>query len=98
MSAPRHPSGFGVRFYSVRLSVRDVLAVLELLGVSRSYGTVSNWTHDLAEPQDDPPTAEVSQVAVDENQIGADGEDKWLYAAVDTESKYLLEIDVYSCR
>jgi transposase-like protein len=64
------------------LSVREVAAVLEVLGVDRSHGAVWNWTHDLA----------------DEKQIEVDGEEKWLYAAIDTESKLLLEIDVYSRR
>jgi len=41
--------------------------------------------------------AEPSWVAVDEKQIKVDGEKKWLYAAIDTESKLLLDIDVYSC-
>jgi hypothetical protein len=36
------------------------------------------------------------QVAVDEKQIEVDGETRWLYAAIDTESKLLLEVDVYS--
>ena len=35
-------------------------------------------------------------VAVDEKQIEIDGEKKWLYAAIDTESKLLLEIDLFS--
>ena len=89
---------FGVRLHSMGLSVREVAAVLELLGVDRSHGAVWNWTHDLAESQADPPTAEPSRVAVDEKQIEVDGEEKWLYAAIDTESKLLLEIDVYSRR
>ncbi len=33
---------------------------------------------------------------MDEKQIEVDGEKKWLYAAIDTESKLLLDIDVYS--
>ena len=89
---------FGVRLHSMGLSVREVTAVLELLGVDRSHGAVWNWTHDLAESQADPPTAAPSRVAVDEKQIEVDGEEKWLYAAIDTESKLLLEIDVYSRR
>ena len=89
---------FGVRLHSMGLSVREVAAVLELLGVDRSHGAVWNWTHDLAESQADPPTAAPSRVAVDEKQIEVDGEEKWLYAAIDTESKLLLEIDVYSRR
>ena len=71
---------------------------LDLLGVDRSHGAVWQWTHDLAEAQADPPTAEPSRVAVDEKQIEVDGEKKWLYAAIDTDSKLLLDIDVYSRR
>jgi len=40
----------------------------------------------------------IARVAVDEKQIKVDGEKNWLYAAIDTESKLLLEIDVYSRR
>ena len=43
-------------------------------------------------------TASPSRVAVDEKQITVDGEKKWLYAAIDTESKRLLEVDVFSRR
>jgi hypothetical protein len=31
-----------------------------------------------------------------EKQIEVDGEKKWLYVAIDTESKLLLKIDVFS--
>ncbi|WP_254532729.1 IS6 family transposase [Natrinema gelatinilyticum] len=89
---------FGVRLHSMRLSVREVVAVLELLGIDRSHGAIWNWTHTLSEAQSDPPTAQPSRVAVDEKQIEVDGEKKWLYAAIDTESKLLLEIDVFSRR
>jgi|GEM_PF-107833 len=89
---------FGVRLHSMGLSVREVVAVLDLRGVDRSHGTVWNWTHDLAESQADPPMAAPSRVAVDEKQIKVDGEKNWLYAAIDTESKLLLEIDVHSRR
>jgi len=89
---------FGVRLHSMGLSVREVAAVLDLLGVDRSHGAVWNWTHDLAEAQVDPPTAKPSRVAVDEKQIEVDGEKKWLYAAIDTDSKLVLDIDVYSRR
>jgi len=54
--------------------------------------------HTLSEAQSDPPTAESSRVAVDEKQIEVDGEKKWLYAAVDVDSKLLLEVDVFSRR
>jgi len=67
-----------------------------LWGVDRSHGAVWKWVHTLSEAQSDPPTAEPSRVAVDEKQIEVSGEKKWLYAATDTDSKLLLEIDVFS--
>jgi transposase-like protein len=80
------------------LSVREVVAVFELLGIDRWHGAIWRWTHRLAETQSDPAMAAPSRVAVDEKQIEVDREEKWLYAAVDTESKLLLDIDIYSCR
>jgi len=89
---------FGVRLHTAGLSIRETVAILELLGVDRSHGAVWNWVHTLSEAQSDPPTATPSRVAVDEKQIEVDGEKKWLYAAIDIESKLLLEIDVFSRR
>ena len=89
---------FAVRLHSMGLSVREVEGVLDWLGVDRCYQAVWNWKEKLAETQSDPPTAEPSRVAVDEKQIEVDGEKKWLYAAIDTDSKLLLEVDVYSRR
>ena len=53
--------------------------------------------HALGEPGR-PATAEPSRVVVDEKQITVDGEKKWLYAAVDADSKLLLNIEVFSRR
>jgi transposase-like protein len=89
---------FGVRLHTAGLSIRETVAILDLLGVDRSHGAVWNWVHTLPEAQSDPPTAEPSRVAVDEKQIEVDGEKKWLYAAVDVDSKLLLEVDVFSRR
>jgi len=89
---------FGVRLHTAGLSIRETVAILDLLGVDRSHGAVWNWVHTLSEHQSDPPTASPSRVAVDEKQIEVDGEDKWLFAAIDTNSKLLLEIDVFSRR
>jgi len=89
---------FGVPLHTVGLSIRETVAILDLLGVDRSHDAVWNWVHTLSEAQSDPPTASPSRVAVDEKQIEVDGEKKWLYAAIDTESRLLLEIDVFSRR
>jgi len=89
---------FGARLHAAGLLIRETVAILELLGVDRSHGAVWNRVHTLSESQSDPPTAAPSRVAVDEKQIEVDGEKKWLYAAIDTDSKLLLEIDVFSRR
>jgi len=89
---------FGVRLHSMGLSLREVEGVLELLDVDVCFQAVWNWKEKLAEEQSDPPTVEPSRVAVDEKQIEVDGEKKWLYAAIDIESRLLLEVDVYSRR
>ena len=89
---------FAVRLHSMGLSVREVEAVLDWLGVDRCYQAIWNWKEKLAETQHDPPTATPSRVAVDEKQITVDGEKQWLYAAIDLESRLLLEIDVFSRR
>jgi transposase-like protein len=60
------------------LSVREVEAVLDWLGVDRCYKAVWNWKEKLAETQRDPPTTTTSQVTVDKRQIKVDGEKQWL--------------------
>lgn len=47
----------------------DRRAGMAWLDVDRSHGAVWNWTHELSESQNDPPTAEPSRVAVDEKRI-----------------------------
>jgi len=89
---------FAVRVHSMGLSVREVEAVFDWLGVDRSFQAIWNWKETLADTQSDPPTASPSRVAVNEKQIEVDGEKKWLYVAIDTGSKLLLEVDVYSRR
>ena len=72
------------------LSLRGVVAVLNLLWSDRSHGAVCNCAHNLAEAQSDPQTVEPSWVAIDV-------EAKWLHAAIDTDSKCILDINVYTC-
>jgi transposase-like protein len=76
-----------VRLHTAGLSIRETVAILEQLGVDRSHGAVWDWF-----------TRCRRRVAVDENQIEVDGKEKWLFAAIDTDSKLLLESDVFSRR
>lgn len=60
---------FAVRLHSAGLSLRETVAILNLLGVDRSHGAVWDWTHRLAENQADPPRIAPRRVAVDETAI-----------------------------
>ena len=57
---------FGVRLHTAGLSIRETVAILDLLGIDCSHGAVWNGVHTLSEEQSDPPTAEPSRVTVDE--------------------------------
>ena len=46
---------FAVRLHSAGPSLRETVAILDLLDVDRSHGAVWDWTHRLADDQDDPP-------------------------------------------
>jgi len=80
------------------VSLREVKAVLDWLGVDRCHQAVWYWKETAAETQSDPPTAAPSRVTVDKKQVKVDGEKKWLYAAIDTDAKLLLKVDVFSRR
>jgi len=85
---------FGARLHTAGLSVRETVAVLDVLGVERSHGAVWQWTHRLADSGPDPPEAQPSRIAVDETAVQIGTEWYWLYAAVDLDSLYLLDVDV----
>ncbi len=89
---------FGVRLHSLGLSVRETTAVLRWLGIERSHGAVWSWTHRLADRQPNPPTAQPSRVAVDETAIRVNGQWRWLYAAIDVETKLVLDAEVFGRR
>ncbi|WP_436927566.1 IS6 family transposase [Halosimplex amylolyticum] len=86
---------FGVRLHSMGLSVRDTSGVFGLLGVERSHGAIWQWTHRLADSDQDPLLAKPARVAFDEAADKIDGEWQWLYAAVDLDSLNLLECTVF---
>jgi transposase-like protein len=76
----------------MELSLREVEAVLDWVGVDHGHQAIWYWKETLVEEQSDPLTVTPSRVAVDEKQIGVDGKKKWLYAAVDVDSKLLPKL------
>jgi putative transposase len=95
---PTPVRAFGVRLTAAGVSIRGTTAVLRLLGVDRSHGTVWRWIHRLADSLVDPPMATPSRVAVYELAVRINGEPHWLYAAIDTETKLLLGAELFERR
>jgi len=87
---------FAVRLHSAGLSLRERAAILDLLGVDRSYQAIWQWTHRLADSGNDPPTASPSRVAVDETAVQIAGERCWVYTAIDLDTMLVLDIEVFS--
>ena len=86
---------FAVRLHETGCSLRETTTILPDLGVERSHGTVWNWVHRLADSDCDPPEAEPKRVAVDETAVKINGEWSWLYAAIDIETKLILDVALF---
>ncbi len=86
---------FAVRLHATGCSLRETTTILAELGVERSHGAVWNWVHRLADSVCDPPTAQPSRVAVDETAVKINGEWSWLYAAIDVDTKLILDVALF---
>jgi putative transposase len=86
---------FAVRLHATGCSLRETTSILAELGVERSHGAVWNWVHRIADSVPDPPTAQPSRVAVDETAVKINGEWSWLYAAIDLDTKLILDVALF---
>lgn len=86
---------FAVRLHETECSLRETTTILAELGVERSHGAVWNWVHRLSDSGCDPPETKPKRVAVDETAVKINGEWSWLYAAIDTEIKLILDIALF---
>ena len=86
---------FAVRLHAAGLSLRETEAILRLIGVDRSFQAIFQWVHRLADSVSDPPSAKPKRVAVDETAVKINGEWSWLYAAIDLDTKLLLDIQLF---
>ena len=71
------------------MSTRDASQLPEELGVDHSHVAIHNWVHKA----DLQPISTVSadQLAIDEKVIRVNGDDYWLYGAVDPETNKILQ-------
>ncbi len=63
--------------------------------MKRSHGAVWNWVHRLSDSDCDPPEAQPKRVAVDETAVKINGEWSWLYAAIDIDTKLILDVALF---
>jgi putative transposase len=89
---------FAVRLHATGCSLRETQAILRLLGVERSHQAIFQWVHRVADSVSDPPSAQPTRVAVDETAVKINGEQSWLYAAIDLETKLLLDVALFGRR
>ena len=83
----------GIRCHLAGMSLRDASQHLERLGVDRSHVAIHEWVHK-AELQ---PISTVTedQIAVDEKMIRLNGDDHWLYGAVDPETNEIIHVSLF---
>jgi len=86
---------FAVRLHQTGCSLRETTTILAELGVERSHGAVWNWVHRLSDSGCDPPEAQPKRVAVDETAVKINGEWSWLYAAIDIDTKLILDVALF---
>ena len=86
---------FAVRLHIAGLSLRETEAILRLLGVERSFQAIFQWVHRLSDSLPDPPKAKPRRIAVDETAVKINGEWSRVYAAIDLDSKLLLDVALF---
>lgn len=93
---PRLLLKLSIQHYFAGLSLSNTVRVLEIFGVERARSTVHNWVYktDLQ-----PEFGQITNhIAVDETVIRLNGEQYWLYTAVDPESNELLHTQLEPTR
>mgnify|MGYP002760782390 CR=1 FL=1 len=86
---------FAVRLHATGCSLRETQAILRLFGVERSHQAIWQWVHQVADSVPDPPEAKPKRVAVDETAVKINGELCWVYAAIDLDSKLILDAELF---
>ncbi|RKD86217.1 IS6 family transposase [Halopiger aswanensis] len=89
---------FAVRLHATGCSLRETQEILRLLGVERPHQAIWHWVHRIADSVPDPPTAKPSRVAVDETAVRINGNRSWMYAAIDLDTKLILDVALFGRR
>jgi transposase-like protein len=84
----------GIQLHLAGLSLSHTISVLEKLGGQRSRKAVHDWVHEA----DLRPDGGINpdHVALDESVIRVNGQQYWLYAAVDPDTNTMLQVRLFS--
>ncbi|WP_188879762.1 IS6 family transposase [Halarchaeum nitratireducens] len=84
----------GIRLHLSRLSLSNTISELEKLGVEQSRKAVHDWVQkaDLQPASDASP----DHVALDETVIRINGQQFWLYAAINPEANKFLHVRLFT--
>ena len=75
------------------MSTKNKSQFLDKLGVQRSHVAIHNWVHKAnLQPVS---TVSADQLAVDEKVIRSNGDDYWLYGAVDPGTNKILQFRLF---
>jgi putative transposase len=90
---PRHAIEVGIRLHLSGLSLSNTKRELEKLGVERSRTAIHKWVQKA----DLQPTSDTvqNQIAVDETVIRVNGEQCWLYAAINPATNEFLHVRLF---
>jgi putative transposase len=78
-----------------RLFLRETAAILAAHGVERSHQAIFQWVHQLTDSSPDPLTAKPSRIAADETAVRINGDLWWVYAAIDLDTKLILDARIF---
>jgi len=84
----------GIRYHLAGISTRNASQSLDELCVQRSHVAIHNWVHKTERQPIS--TVSADQLAVDEKVIRINGDDYWLYGAVDPETNEILRSRLFS--
>lgn len=93
---PASAMRLGIRLHLAELSLSNIVSDLEMFGVDRHRTTVHKWVHKAEfEPA---AGCDPAHVAVDETVIHLNGDQFWLFAAVDVTTNRLLHVRLFPTR
>nr|WP_303299599.1 IS6 family transposase [Haloferax alexandrinus] len=86
---------FAVHLHATSCLLRETKEVLRLLGVERSHQAVWQLARRLTDSGHNPPEAKPKRVAVDETAVKVNDEWSWLYSAIISETKLILDVELF---